>query len=140
MEQTTDKPELPEGQDRLKAARTEIEAVFKKYNIAGYCTLHTPGCGESFWDIWPSYSVLKGDLPNVRVVSKLEDYGGDAKRQAQDAANTTEMIHAISMGLENHLMFVQLFEFLANAFNAEVETGPVIPAPGGNPNANSDMH
>jgi hypothetical protein len=64
---------MNKDQAKLKAARKEIEAVFKKYDLMGMCSLHGGNnWGEVFWNIWPSWSCLEGDLPStLRVKSKL---------------------------------------------------------------------
>lgn len=92
-------------QPRLKLARTEIEAVLKKHDLAGVVVLHTPGMSEFFYDIQPSYSCAWIDqaASMVRVKSKLADYGGDAQAQRHDQAATANMARAIVDNLEGAL-------------------------------------
>jgi hypothetical protein len=44
---------------KLRTAMEEIKAVIKKHDIAGVVVLHTPGYGEHFIKIDPSYSCAK---------------------------------------------------------------------------------
>lgn len=90
---------MPPMQKKLKEARAEIEAVLKKHDIAGFVSLHAPGFGEVFYTIWPSYSILVGDYPSIRIKSKAADYGGDVAKQREDQANTTSMAHHLGMSL-----------------------------------------
>lgn len=95
-------------QARLKVARTEIEAVLKKHDLAGAVVLHTPGMSEFFYDIQPSYSCVRIDEAGkrVHVKSKLADYGGDAVAQRHDQAASANMLRCLYDGMENaSLMF-----------------------------------
>lgn len=95
-------------QARLKIARTEIEAVMKKHDLAGAVLLHTPGMTEFFYDIQPSYSCVRIDEAGkrVHVKSKLADYGGDAAAQLHDQAASANMLHGLYDGMEHAaLMF-----------------------------------
>jgi hypothetical protein len=117
-------------QRKLKAARAEIEAVLKKHDIAGYVTLAAPGWGEVFWNIWPSYSILVGDFPAIRIKSKLADYGGDAGKQRAAQENTAQMVHhlATSMG-GNAMAFLELADVLNARLGAEHVDKGFIPGP-----------
>lgn len=85
---------------KLIAARAEIEAILRKYDIAYWAVLHNaPGEIEVFSNLQPSYSILRLQLdeqgalpPVVRVVSKLTDYGGDVAKQMHDQAATANML------------------------------------------------
>jgi hypothetical protein len=105
------------AQKKLKKARAEIEAVLKRHDIAGFVTLHAPGWGEDFWNIWPSYSILIGDFPAIRIKSKATDYGGDTVKQRADQANTAQMVHHIATSMGGCAM--QFLE-LANVLNARL--------------------
>lgn len=85
-------------QQRLKIARAEIEAVVKKHDLGALVVLHTPGMTEFFYDITPSYSCVWIDeaAGQLRVKSKLADYGGDKEAQVRDQAATANMIHALA--------------------------------------------
>jgi hypothetical protein len=78
---------------KLKRARAEIEAILRKHDIAGAVALHTPGHGEVFYNLAPSYSCIRGVPPLVRIRSKLqEDYAGNKLRQHQDREATANMV------------------------------------------------
>lgn len=88
-------------QARLKVARTEIEAVLKKHDLAGVVVLHTPGMSEFFYDVRPSYSCAWVDeaASCLRVKSLGADYGGDRVAQLHDQAATANMAAAIDDNL-----------------------------------------
>lgn len=60
---------------KLKVAAEEIKEILKKHDIAGAVQLHTPGHGEYFFHIHPSYSIayLYQD-DQVRIYSKRSDF------------------------------------------------------------------
>lgn len=110
----------PPMQKKLKDARAEIEAVLKKHDIAGFVSLHAPGFGEVFYTMWPSYSVLVGDYPSIRIKSKAVDYGGDVVRQREDQANTASMAHHLGVSLSQFgMQFLDLSTALSQALGAE---------------------
>ncbi len=122
------------GQKRLKDARAEIEAVLKRHDIAGFVTLAGPGSnaawGEVFWNIWPSRSILVGDFPEIRVKSKLADYGGDVAKQRADQELTAGMIRhlAVSMG-GCGMQFLELSQVLDQKLGAVHEDKGFFPEP-----------
>lgn len=100
-------------QKKLKKARAEIEAVLKRHDIAGYVSLHAPGWGEVFWNIWPSYSILIGDFPAIRIKSKAADYAGDSAKQREDQAQTAQMVHTLATSMAGcGMQFLELSEIL----------------------------
>lgn len=104
---------------KLKAARAEIEAILKKHDIAGHCVLHAPGWCEDFWSLWPSYSVLQGDFPLIRLKSVAATYGGDTQRMTADRANTAQMVHGIGTSLaQSGLQWLELANVLNNKLGA----------------------
>ena len=124
----TANPAPLQGQQKLKQARAEIEAILKRHDIAGFVTLHTHGWGEVFWNIWPSYSCLIGDFPSIRVKSKVADYAGDTARQLQDQASTAQMIHILATEMSGSgLQFLQLANLLDIAFDATHDERGFIP-------------
>lgn len=107
-------------QKKLKAARAEIEAVLKKHDIAGFVSLQAPGWGETFWNLWPSYSILVGDFPAIRIKSKAADYGGDTTRQLADQANTAQMVHELGVSMAQcGMQFLQLASIVDAKLGAE---------------------
>ncbi|MDP3272466.1 hypothetical protein [Limnobacter sp.] len=121
---------LPAMQQKLKDARAEIEAVLKKHDIAGFASLHAPGFGEVFWTMWPSYSILVGDFPLVRIKSKLADYGGDADRQRADQANSAAMVEHLGSSLAQcGIQFLELSDVLNAKLGAETSLQGFQPEP-----------
>lgn len=106
-------------QARLKLARTEIEAVLKKHDLAGVVVLHTPGMSEFFYDIQPSYSCVSIDeaAERVHIKSKLEQYGGDAQTQRHDQAATANMTESIA---DNLMQAAPMFRYVAGMVNKAV--------------------
>lgn len=107
-------------QRKLKKAREEIEAVLKKHDIAGFVTLHAPGWGETFWNIWPSYSILIGDFPEIRIKSKAAEYGGDTAKQREHQEHTAGMAHALATSMGGcGMQFLELASVLNERLGAE---------------------
>ncbi|MGE4241756.1 hypothetical protein [Ramlibacter sp.] len=107
-------------QEMLKAARAEIESVLKKHDIAGFVTLHAPGWGETFWNIWPSHSCLIGDFPAIRVKSKLADYLGNVQVQREHQQNTAGMVYTLGTSMAGcGLQFLELSTMLDAHLGAE---------------------
>ncbi len=88
-------------QAKLKIARTEIEAILRKHDLAGVVVLHTPGMTEFFYDVRPSYSCAWIDeaAQRVRVKSLKADYGGDLAAQMRDQAATANLFHGLASDL-----------------------------------------
>jgi hypothetical protein len=128
---------MDKTQAKLKRARAKIEAVLKEYDIAGFVQLHAPGWGETFWNIWPSYSILKGDFPNIRIVSKRADYpSAQAQQEAQE--HTVNMVSTIATSLAPCAMqFLELSQVLDAKFEAEHTEGEFLPDPS---KFNPDVH
>jgi hypothetical protein len=118
------------GQQRLKAARAEIEAVLKRHDIAGFVSLHGNGWGEVFWNIWPSYSILVGDFPAIQIKSKAVDYRGDTAKQQHDRAQTAQMVHHLATSMGGcALQFLQLAKIINEAVGAEHVDKTFVPDP-----------
>lgn len=108
------------GQKNLKAARAKIEKVLRDHDIAGYVSLHAPNAGEVFWQIWPSYSLLQGDVPEVRLKSKVSDRSAfGIAREQERRAQTAQMVHALAETLAGHAMvFLELATFVNDKLGA----------------------
>jgi hypothetical protein len=107
-------------QKRLKDARAEIEAVLKRHDIAGFVSLHGRNWGEVFWNIWPTYSILIGDFPAIRIKSKAADYRGDTAKQVADQAQTAQMVHHLATSMGGcAVQFLELAGIVNAAVNAE---------------------
>lgn len=109
------------GQKKLKAVRAEIEAVLRKYDVAGYVVLHAPNAGEVFWQIWPSYSLLQGDLPEVRLRSKVSSKTAFGVAQEEERRRqTAQMVRAIAEPIAGHaLAFLELSQQIDSMVGAE---------------------
>lgn len=106
---------------KLKRARERIEAIFKEEDIAGFVVLHNaPGEAEHFYDIHPSYSILEGDFPSIRVRSTLAQYHGNQELQIEHRAATANMVSLIgTIAVCSSMEFLKLVEFLDKALGAE---------------------
>lgn len=107
-------PKLLDASRRIKAILTELD-------IAGQVVLHNaPGSFEIITANEPSYSVLHGVPPLVRVVSKLAYYEGDAKAQQRALAATANMVRGFGeiMG-QNALWWLELAEAIDAKTGAE---------------------
>lgn len=122
----------------LLAARAKIEAILKEHDIAGFVSLHGPDSGEVFWNIWPSYSILKGDIPAIRIVSKAADYAGKPGRQAFEVAQTAQMVNHLAVTLgQCGLQFLELSSIVDDALGtSHTLTGRV----SGPNKSNPDVH
>jgi hypothetical protein len=119
-------------QAKLKIARTEIEAILAKHDLAGVAVLHTPGMSEFFHHIQPSYSCawIDDSVPMLRVKSKLADYGGDRARRLHDQAATANMFAAISNQLGHAaLMFLDCSTVVDKTLNAQHKDGERVSDP-----------
>jgi hypothetical protein len=106
---------------KLLAARAEILAVLKRYDIAGHIVLHNaPGNLEIFSKFDPSYSRLIGLPPVVRLRSKAADYGGDKDAQRRDLEATANMVSGIATTMaENAMNLLNLAAWIDNATGAK---------------------
>lgn len=119
-------------QARLKLARTEIEAVLKKHDLAGVVVLHTPGMTEFFHDIRPSYSCawLDEQAQMLRVRSKLDHYHGDAQAQQHDQAATANMLHGLAEDLNSASgMFLDMAAIADRMLRAKHTPAAFVPDP-----------
>lgn len=121
-------------QQRLKIARTKIEAVLADHDLAGVVVLHTPGMSEFFYRLTPSYSVCWVDKAAgaLRIKSELErDHGGDRQRQQHDHVATANMAAALSDNLQNAAhMFGAIEQLVTKALRAEHTPPTFVPDTG----------
>lgn len=118
---------LPPERAVLKKARAEIEEILRKYDVAAHVVMHRPGWIERFWQIWPSYSILRGDFPAIRIRSKLADYSGDAEKQKLDQAHTAGMVSGLAMSMgQDAMQFIDLAAILDKTLGATHRDGPTI--------------
>lgn len=119
-------------QPRLKVARTEIEAILRKHDLAGVVVLHTPGMTEFFYDVRPSYSCawIDEERQMVRVKSLGADYGGDRQTQLHDQAASANLFHGLASDLERAAqMFQAVAAIVDRATNAEHTTAKHVADP-----------
>jgi len=108
---------------KLKKVRAEMEKLMKDNDVAGFFVLHAPGWSEVFWDMWPSYSVIMGDFPAVRIRSKKEDYPDTEEGKAKmtyNRENTSQMIHSLGTTMGGcAIQFLDLAKVVDKAFGSE---------------------
>jgi hypothetical protein len=81
---------------KLKVAAEEIKDILRKHNLAGAVALHSPGHGEYFVHLNPSYSCAYLYNDNeVRFYSKKEDYK-TVEEQLQKQENTSNMLKILT--------------------------------------------
>jgi len=114
---------------KLKKAMQEIDAIMKRYDIAGHVVLHSwkDGTGHSEFKayIQPSYSCakfkydpVKGD--GIHFRAKKEDFGGDASKRDNVLAGTSSMLKTIvTVGFNQLSGLLQASEFIDRVVNAE---------------------
>lgn len=119
-------------QARLKVARTEIEAILRKHDLAGVVVLHMPGMTEFFYDIRPSYSCAWIDEEHqaVRIKSIGADYGGDRQAQQHDLSATSNLFFAVASDLGNAAgLFAEVAGAVDLLTNAEHTAAVHVPDP-----------
>ena len=104
---------------KLKEAAEEIKDILRKYDLAGAVSLHSPGHGEYFIHLNPSYSNAYIYNDNeVRFYSKRIDFKS-VEEQMQKQADTSNMlkilmdITVINFGYINHMS--KTYDKLVNA-------------------------
>jgi hypothetical protein len=81
---------------KLKVAAEEIKEVLRKHDLAAAVALHSPGHGEYFVHINPSYSCAYMYNDNeVRFHSKRVDYK-TAEEQIQKQSDTANMMNVLT--------------------------------------------
>lgn len=85
---------------KLKVAMNEIKEILDKHDVAGLVILHTPGHGEHFAKINPSYSCAFIDqtpqAEGVRVRAKLSDFNGDSAKRHKVVTDTVNMFQILT--------------------------------------------
>lgn len=120
------------NQAKLKVARTEIEAILHKHDLAGVVVLHTPGMAEFFYDIRPSYSCAWIDEQRqmVRIKSAAKDYAGNTQAQLHDQAATANLFSSITANLEGAWkMFGDVAKVVDRATRAQHTAGARVADP-----------
>lgn len=81
---------------KLKVIAEEIKEILRKHDVAGAVSLHTPGHGEHFVHLTPSYSCVYVVSDNeIRIHSKKENYKSreEQHKKQEDSAN---MLHILT--------------------------------------------
>ncbi|HVQ49771.1 MAG TPA: hypothetical protein VMS92_06955 [Mycobacterium sp.] len=125
------------GNEKLLAARAEIEAIIKRYDIAAHVVLHCPGFAELFSDYTPSYSRLTIKQVDehgftMHLKSEVAEYGGDREAQRRDLEATANMVSSIAEALARDAIgLLKVTERVDKALGAEhTETTKVVRKPG----------
>lgn len=81
---------------KLKVAAEEIKDILRKYDLAGTVALQSPGYGEYFVHLNPSYScAYVYNDKEIRFYSKKEDYN-TKEEQIKKQADTANMLKILS--------------------------------------------
>jgi hypothetical protein len=81
---------------KLKVAAEEIKEILRKHDLAAVVSLHSPGHGEYFAHLNPSYSCAYMYNDNeVRFYSKSTDYKTQ-EEQIQKQADTSNMLKVLT--------------------------------------------
>lgn len=81
---------------KLKVAAEQIKDILRKHDLAGAVALHSPGHGEYFVHLNPSYScAYVYNDKEVRFYSKKEDYK-TREEQLKKQADTSNMLKILT--------------------------------------------
>lgn len=81
---------------KLKVVAEEIKEILRKHDVAGAVSLHTPGHGEHFVHLTPSYSCVYVINDNeARIYSKKEDYKS-REEQIKKQGDSANMLYILS--------------------------------------------
>lgn len=105
---------------KLKSATEEIKDILRKHDLAGSVALHSPGHGEYFIHLNPSYScAYRYEDESIRFYSKLKDYKS-VEDQLQKQADTSNMLRILAdITAINFGMLMPLTEKFDSITNAE---------------------
>lgn len=108
---------------KLKKAMEQIKAVLEEHDIGASVVLHSPGFGETFMKVDPSYSCafIQEDTEGrqgVRVRTRLqEDYNGDAAKRNKAQEDTVNMFSIMSEQVgKQALNFMEVMKLLESKF------------------------
>lgn len=99
---------MDKDQVKLKVVAEEIKEILRKHDVAGAVALHTPGYGENFMHLNPSYScAYMIEDSEIRFYAKRADFK-TSEEQWQKIADTSNMLKMLLdlsgfnfMGLEH---------------------------------------
>lgn len=88
---------------KLRQAMEEIKAVLNKHDIAGVVVLHSPGYGEHYMKLDPSYSSVKmvqveGNDVGIKlnVDSKTHPDPKERKKAVTNSVNMVEILYELT--------------------------------------------
>jgi hypothetical protein len=94
---------------KLKVAAEEIKEILRKHDIAAVVTLHSPGHGEYFFHLNPSYSCAYVYNDNeLRFYSKKEDYNSPEEQFEKQNATVNMMRILTDLAGMNYMMLEPL--------------------------------
>lgn len=80
------------GDLKLKVIAEEIKEILKKHDVAGAVALHTPGHGEYFVTLNPSYScVYQVKDEEIRLYAKKADFA-TIEEYTEKVTNSSNML------------------------------------------------
>lgn len=99
---------------KLKVAAEEIKEILRKHDLAGVVSLHTPGHGEFFVHLNPSYScAYMYNDEEVRFYSKRADYK-TSEEQIEKQTSTANMLKILT---DVTVFNFGILEHLSNSFD-----------------------
>lgn len=108
---------------KLKKAMEEMKKIMENYDIAGSVVLHTPGHGEFYLNISPSYSCAWFEGDHFRMKAKKTDFP-DIKtweKAIKDTTNMMSVLAEIQAGMA--LNMAQLSKQIDKIVNADHDDG-----------------
>lgn len=109
---------------KLKKAMSEIKEILERHDIGGSIVLHSPGFGETFMKVDPSYSCAfihedTDGKQGVRVRTRLqEDYAGDAAKRNKAQEDTVNMFSIMSEQVgKQALNWMEVMKLLEGKFD-----------------------
>lgn len=100
---------------KLKNAMEEIKQIINKYDIGGLIVLHSPGYGEHYMKLNPSYSALE-IKPREGIIMR-----GKGKKAVEDSLNLIKII--VELGIANIYPLMEISEKMDKYYNAEHDKG-----------------
>ena len=101
---------------KLKNAMEEIKQVLKKHDIGGLIILHTPGYGEHYIKLSPSYSAL--ELTRKGVIMRAK---GKSQETIENSLNLLKII--IDLGLFQIYPLMGMSKKMDEYYSAEYDKG-----------------
>lgn len=103
---------------KLKKAMEEIKAIAKKYDVAAFVVLHTPGFSEYLNHLDTSYSCVYATEEGIRVRLKEKEVGKEKAEQLADGSFNMVTHFAEIVG-KHALMYMDMQEMLQRKWNGK---------------------